>query len=190
MPGVGHLLLRLRASVDDGDVVCFAGAQEALYAALQALLSPNDHAIIVLPNYPAVETLAAQRCQVSGVAVATEDCSLDIDTVAGAIRANTRLIAISFPNNPTGAVLDHARFAALVARCRRHGIWLLSDEVYRLTERDRAAGCRRLPMCMSAAYRLARSALSGRRVIVVTRPAKLSSALGVVNTSEEPVRMN
>jgi aspartate/methionine/tyrosine aminotransferase len=54
------------ASLDDGDVVCFAGAQEALYAALQALLSPDDHAIIVLPNYPAVETLAAKRCQVSG----------------------------------------------------------------------------------------------------------------------------
>lgn len=137
MPGVGDLLLRLRASLDDGDVVCFAGAQEALlYAALRALLSPDDHAIIVLPNYPTVETLAAQRCQVSGVALATEDWSLDIDAVAGAIRANTRLIAISFPNNPTGAVLDHARFAALVALCRRHGIWLLSYEVYRLTERD------------------------------------------------------
>ncbi len=126
-----------------GDIVCFAGAQEALHAALHALLSPGDHAIVVLPNYPAVETLALGLCDVSGVALDEEDgWSLDIDEVAAAIRPSTRLLAVSFPNNPTGHVPDQARFAALVGLCRRHGIWLLSDEVYRLSERDAE---RRLP---------------------------------------------
>ena len=84
------------------DVVCFAGAQEALHAALHALLGPGDHAIVVLPNYPAVETLALGLCDVSGVALDAEDgWSLDIDAVAAAIRPSTRLLAISFPNNPT-----------------------------------------------------------------------------------------
>ena len=125
------------------DIVCFAGAQEALHAALHALLDPGDHAIIMLPNYPAVETLALGLCDVSGVALDAENgWSLDVDAVAAAIRPSTRLLAISFPNNPTGYVPDQERFAALVALCRRHGIWLLSDEVYRLSERD---GSRRLP---------------------------------------------
>ena len=135
-------------SLAASDVACFAGAQEALFAVLHALLSPDDHAIVVLPNYPAVETLALDLCRVSGVALDADDnWSLDIDAVAGAIRPNTRLVAISFPNNPTGQLLDHDRFAALVALCRRHGIWLLSDEVYRLTEREPR---RRLPHAADA----------------------------------------
>ncbi len=127
----------------DRDLVCFAGAQEALYATLQALLASGDHAIIMLPSYQSMETLPLGLCAVSGVALdPATGWSLDIAAVAAAIRPNTRLIAISFPNNPTGKQLEHDRFAALVALCRRHGIWLLSDEVYRLTERDPQ---RRLP---------------------------------------------
>ena len=130
------------------DVVCFAGAQEALFAVLHALLGHDDHAIVVLPNYPAVEALMLSLCGVSGVALDPDDgWSLDLDAVGRAVRPNTRLIAISFPNNPTGHILPLAQFDALVALCRRHGIWLLSDEVYRLTERDPA---HRLPQAVDA----------------------------------------
>ena len=128
------------------DIVCFAGAQEALFAVLHALLGRGDHAIVVLPNYPAVEALMLSLCGVSGVALDPDDgWSLDLDAVARAIRPNTRLVAISFPNNPTGHILPPAQFDALVALCRHRGIWLLSDEVYRLTERDPA---RRLPQAV------------------------------------------
>ena len=128
------------------DVVCFAGAQEALFAVLHALLGRDDHAIVVLPNYPAVEALMLSLCSVSGVALDPDDgWSLDLDAVARAIRPDTRLVAISFPNNPTGHILPSAQLDALVALCRHRGIWLLSDEVYRLTERDPA---RRLPQAV------------------------------------------
>jgi aspartate/methionine/tyrosine aminotransferase len=146
----------LRAAIAAGytaatrhDLLCFAGAQEALYATLHAVLSPGDHAIVVLPSYQSMETLCLGLCAVSGVALDhATDWSLDIDAVAAAIRHNTRVVVISFPNNPTGKQLERERFDALVALCRRHGIWLLSDEVYRLTERDPA---HRLP-CAADAY--------------------------------------
>ena len=135
-------------AVTERDLACFAGAQEALYAALHALLVPGDHAIIVLPSYQSIETLSLGLCDVSGVALdPAKGWSLDIDALAAAIRPSTRMIAISFPNNPTGKQLEHERFTALVALCRRHGIWLLSDEVYRLTERDEL---RRLPHAADA----------------------------------------
>jgi aspartate/methionine/tyrosine aminotransferase len=76
-----------------------------------------------------------------------EGWSLDIDSVAAAIRPNTKLIAINFPNNPTGKILERDRLEALVGLCRRHGIWLFSDEVYRLIERDPAV---RLPPAVDA----------------------------------------
>lgn len=134
--------------LSDRDLVCFAGAQEALYAALHALLTPGDHAIVVLLCYQSIETLALGLCSVTGVALdAADRWSLDIGAVAAAIRPDTRVIAISFPNNPTGKHLERETFDALVALCRHHGIWLLSDEVYRLTERD---PLRRLPQVADA----------------------------------------
>jgi len=130
-------------TVDERNLVCFAGAQEALYATLHALLTPGDHVIIVLPSYQSIETLSLGLCAVSGVALdPATGWSLDIDAVAAAVRPNTRLVVINFPNNPTGKLLEHEEFAALVTLCRRRGVWLLSDEVYRLTERDAP---RRLP---------------------------------------------
>jgi aspartate/methionine/tyrosine aminotransferase len=129
-------------------VLCFAGAQEAIHIAMEALLRPEDHAVVVLPNYQSAETIPAGLCAVSGVALdPARGWTLDIDAVAAALRANTRVIAINFPNNPTGKILERDRFDALVALCRRHGLWLFSDEVYRLIERDPA---RRLPAAVDA----------------------------------------
>jgi len=147
-PWLRASIAALYASVALTELVCFAGAQEGLYAVLHALLQPGDHAIVVVPGYQSVETLALGLAAVTGVALNADDgWSLDIDAVAAAIRPSTRVVCISFPNNPTGALLPPERFAALVALCRRHGLWLLSDEVYRMTERDPA---RRLPHAADA----------------------------------------
>jgi aspartate/methionine/tyrosine aminotransferase len=121
------------------DLLCFAGAQEGLYCAMHALLGAGDHAIVVTPNYQSAETVPLALCAVTGVALdPAQGWTLDIDAVAAAIRPQTRLVSINFPNNPTGKILERERFDALVALCRRHGLWLFSDEVYRLIERDPA----------------------------------------------------
>jgi aspartate/methionine/tyrosine aminotransferase len=140
----------LRSAIADGyahadaeKVLCFSGAQEGIHTAMHALLSRDDHAIIVVPNYQSAETIPSGLCAVTGAMLdPAEGWSLDIDSVAAAIRPNTRLIAINFPNNPTGKILERDRLEALVRLCRRYGIWLFSDEVYRLIERDPAT---RLP---------------------------------------------
>jgi aspartate/methionine/tyrosine aminotransferase len=121
------------------DVLCFSGAEEGIYAAMRVLLGAGDHAIVVVPNYQAAETLPLGICAVSGVPLDEEDnWSLDIDRVEGAIRPNTKMISINFPNNPTGAILARSSFDRLVEVCRKRGIYLFSDEVYRLIERDPA----------------------------------------------------
>lgn len=114
------------------DVLCFAGAEEGIYIAMRVLLEPGDHAIVVTPNYQSAETVPLSIGEVTGVALDPDDrWSLDIDKVAAAIRPTTRVVSINFPHNPTGKILERDRFDALVALCRRHGIWLFSDEVYR-----------------------------------------------------------
>ncbi len=101
-------------------MLCFAGAQEGIACALQTLLEPTDHAIVVTPNYQAPESIALSICDVTGVPLdQSQGFALDIPAIEAAIRPNTRLIAVNFPNNPTGAVPDHATFAELVAADRR-----------------------------------------------------------------------
>jgi aspartate/methionine/tyrosine aminotransferase len=136
-PDLRHAIAQMYEHADADDVICFAGAEEALYLAMQVLLGPDDHAIVITPNYQAAETVPLALCQVSGVALDPErDWALDLDLVAAAIRPNTRVISVNFPNNPTGKVVDAADFARLARLCDERGIHLFSDEVYRGLERD------------------------------------------------------
>jgi hypothetical protein len=87
-------------------------------------------------------------CATTGIALdADNNWALDLDKMRAAIRPNTKLIAINFPHNPTGKVIDRATFDGLVVLCRQHGIWLFSDEVYRGLERKPAL---RLPSAIEA----------------------------------------
>jgi aspartate/methionine/tyrosine aminotransferase len=114
------------------DVVCFAGASEAIYLAMHVLLGPEDHAVVLTPNYQTAETTPLSLCEVTGVALRPEDgWALDLTAVAAALRPNTRVVSVSYPNNPTGALPDEDTWHALAALCEERGIWLFSDEVYR-----------------------------------------------------------
>ncbi|MGO4621891.1 aminotransferase class I/II-fold pyridoxal phosphate-dependent enzyme [Ensifer sp. 2TAB8] len=120
------------------DILCFAGAEEGLYCAMLALLGPDDHAIVTVPNYQSMETLPVTIAgAVTGVPLRPENnWRLDIADVRAALKPNTKLICVNFPNNPTGAIADQETFAALAKLCEERGIHLFSDEVYRGLERD------------------------------------------------------
>jgi aspartate/methionine/tyrosine aminotransferase len=126
-------------SVAYTNILCFAGAEEGIYTAMRVLLKKEDHAIVVVPNYQAAETLPLEICEVTGVALhADDDWQIDIDEVEKSIQSNTKLISINAPNNPTGATIRPERLEALIALCRKHDIYLFSDEVYHLLELDKS----------------------------------------------------
>ena len=135
------------ASLSADDVMCCAGAQEAVACVARALLTPDDHAVVVLPIYQPSEQAVTALCPATGVVLEGRDWHLDLDRVAAALRPNTRLILTNFPNSPTGAALDAGTLAGLVALCRARGLWLVNDEVYRETE---CAGATRAPMVADA----------------------------------------
>jgi aspartate/methionine/tyrosine aminotransferase len=119
-------------------VLAFAGAEEAMFWVIPELLGPEDHAVVTVPNYQSMETLAiATGAHVEGLVLRPEDgWALDLDRLEQLLRPNTRLIAVNFPNNPTGAIADRDTFTRLIAICDELGIRLLSDEVYRGLELD------------------------------------------------------
>ncbi len=119
------------------NILCFAGAEEGLYTAMRVMLDKQDHAIVVVPNYQAAETLPLDICEVTGVGLQEDNhWQLDIDDIAHAIRPNTKLVSINVPNNPTGATLSEDNLNSLITLCRQQDIYLFSDEVYRLLELD------------------------------------------------------
>jgi aspartate/methionine/tyrosine aminotransferase len=106
------------------------GANMLVYA---TLVEPGDRVISVLPtyqqHYSIPESLGAD---VQVHRLREENAFLpDLDEIARLITPNTKLIAVTNPNNPTGSVMDRAmmqRLADLAARC---GAYVLCDEVYR-----------------------------------------------------------
>ena len=130
-------------AIDREHVLTFAGAQEALYVISRVMLDSDDHAVVITPNYQSAETMPVSICSVTGVPLDPESgWRLDFERFANALRPNTKLVSINFPNNPTGAIIPLETLDAIVEACRRRGIWLISDEVYRLIEAD---PMRRLP---------------------------------------------
>ena len=119
------------------NILAFAGAEEGLYVAMHCILKKDDHAIIITPNYQSSETIPASICDVSGIGLeAGNNWNLDVQKIKDAIRPNTRLISINFPHNPTGKVISKQTLNDLIDIVRQRGIYLFSDEVYRLMERN------------------------------------------------------
>ena len=119
-------------------MLVFAGAEEAMFWAMQELVGPGGHAVVTVPNYQSMESVTiATGAAVSGLPLRPDDgWALDLDALEALLRPETRLVAVNFPNNPTGALPDPVTWAALVALCEERGIRLFSDEVYRGLESD------------------------------------------------------
>jgi aspartate/methionine/tyrosine aminotransferase len=132
LPALREEIARTYQYVDPDDVLCFAGAEEAIYLAMRTLLEPTDHIVVLTPNYQAAETIPLSVCEVTGVALRPEDgWALDVDAIEAALRPNTRIVSVNFPNNPTGALPSPDAWRRLVQVCDDRGITLFSDEVYR-----------------------------------------------------------
>lgn len=130
-PDLRAVIAETYSQMASDDILCFAGASEGIFAANSVILDRDSHAIVVTPNYQSHETLPAAICEATGVPLDPEDnWSLDIDRIADAIRPNTRLVTINFPHNPTGTILPLDRYEALIALCRKHGIYILHDEIF------------------------------------------------------------
>ncbi len=122
------------------EVVCFAGAEEPIFAFFNEALSPGDHVIAHWPAYQSLYSVA----QAVGSAVTKWEAhesngwQLDPDELPRLIRPDTKVLVINSPHNPTGALLPRDRLDAIVTFARKHGLWLFSDEVYRGLEHDPA----------------------------------------------------
>jgi len=124
-------------TIDPDQILCFAGVQEGLASTFRALLTSKDHAVVLTPNYQSAESIPLSICSVTGIGLHPENgWAIDLDELRTVLRPSTKVIAVNFPNNPTGFVPDHATWQQLCDVADERGIWLVSDEVYRGVELD------------------------------------------------------
>jgi aspartate/methionine/tyrosine aminotransferase len=115
------------------DVLVTAGAATALFIVSTTLLSPEDHLIVIRPNYGTnLETPRAMLCRMSIIDLSfEEEFEIDLESVSNAITPQTKLISITNPHNPCGKLFSNETIGTLVMLAERHGCHLLIDETYR-----------------------------------------------------------
>lgn len=114
------------------DVLITTGAAGALFIIATSLLGPDDHLVVIRPNYATnLETPRAIGCKTTHIDLAFEDgFQVDLNCVAAALTPATRIISVTCPHNPTGVMLSEAELRGLVDLAARHGCRLLVDETY------------------------------------------------------------
>jgi alanine-synthesizing transaminase len=118
--------------VSPDDVFLGNGVSELIVMSMQALLDTGDEVLIPSPDYP-LWTGAVNLCGGRAVhyqCVEEEGWQPDVEHVEGLITDRTKALVIINPNNPTGAVYSREVMLGLLDLARRHGLLVLTDEIY------------------------------------------------------------
>ncbi|MGI9421198.1 MAG: pyridoxal phosphate-dependent aminotransferase [Geminicoccaceae bacterium] len=121
-----------RADVDGDNVLCFPGTQTALFATLLGLTGEGDGVLVGDPFYATYEGVirTSGAHPVSVPLRPDRGFHMQAEDLERAITPACRVLLLNTPHNPSGAVLDAAAVGAIGEICRRHDLWLVSDEVY------------------------------------------------------------
>ncbi len=114
------------------NAIVLGGCQNGLFVSSMLLAGPGDEVIALDPmyaTYPAT-IRASGATLVSVEAPAANGFHPDLAALEAAITPRTRAIFLATPNNPTGVVFSEADVDGIAALARRHGLWVVSDEVY------------------------------------------------------------
>lgn len=118
--------------VSPDQVLVTNGGKQAVFQAFASLLNPGDEAILPTPywtTYPEVIKLAGAT-PVEVFAGADQDYKVTVDQLEAARTPHTKLLLLCSPSNPTGAVYTPAELTAIGQWALKHGVWVITDEIY------------------------------------------------------------
>jgi aspartate aminotransferase len=113
------------------NIIVSAGAKQALYNLLFALVNPGEEVIFPAPYWVSYPEMVRM---VGGVPV-TVPSPIDthvprLEDLLGAVTDRTKAIILNSPNNPSGAMVPEELVAEVVRFCERKNIWLIADDIY------------------------------------------------------------
>ncbi len=114
------------------NILVSPGARFAIYSAITTLLNPGGEIIVIEPAWPAYKDCALN----AGVKVRTIKTTLEdrwepsIAQIEDSINSNTKMIALNYPNNPTGKILPQKLQDEILNLAIKNNLYVLSDEIY------------------------------------------------------------
>jgi len=129
---LARYISRLHTGIEPDEVAVTTAGVNALMLASQLLVDPGDRVVVVVPLWPNLQEIP----KILGASVETValrfsgEWKLDLDQLLGALKPGTKALYLNSPNNPTGWVVTREEQEAILAHCRRHGIWIFADDAY------------------------------------------------------------
>jgi aspartate/methionine/tyrosine aminotransferase len=121
----------------DTDITVTAGATEALFSVMLALIEPGDEVIVFEPYY---DSHQANVLLAGGtpkyITLRKPDFHFDAEALERLVTPGTTMIVLNNPDNPTGKVFTRGELEAIADIAIRHDLLVLSDEVYEFLTYD------------------------------------------------------
>jgi N-succinyldiaminopimelate aminotransferase len=115
----------------ESEIIITAGATEALFDSINALINSGDEVILFEPYY---DSYYADVILAGGVpkfvTLKLPNFSFDFDELESQITTKTKLIILNNPHNPTGKVFDKNELEFISQIAKKYNLWVISDEVY------------------------------------------------------------
>ncbi|MCD6071076.1 MAG: aspartate aminotransferase, partial [Microvirga sp.] len=110
-----------------------SGGMPAMQLAFRMLAGNDDEVLIptpAWPNFAGAITIAGARPVPVPMTIDGKGWHLDFERLEQAITPRTRVLVVNSPSNPTGWVASHTDLRAALDLARRHGLWIVADEIY------------------------------------------------------------
>ena len=118
--------------ISAAQVVVTNGGKQAVYQAFAVLLDPGDEVILPTPywtTYPEAIALAGGKT-VEVFAGSDQNYMVTVEQLEKARTPKTKAMLLCSPSNPTGSVYSKEQIKAIGEWALKHGIWIVSDEIY------------------------------------------------------------
>ena len=130
--------------IDEDRVAIVSGGISGLMLTAQTIVDPGDRVVVITPLWPNIaEIPKILGAEVTRVPLSIVDGAwkLDVVKLIDALIPGTRMLVVNSPNNPTGWTMEESDVDAILAHCRKHGIWVLADDVYQRLAYDPSVSC-------------------------------------------------
>ncbi|MFL9962097.1 pyridoxal phosphate-dependent aminotransferase [Paraburkholderia sediminicola] len=123
----------LHGATSQEHVAVTSAGVNALMLAAQLVVGAGDRVVAVTPLWPnlvEIPKILGAHVETVALGYGERGWQLDVEQLLAALTPDTKMLLINSPNNPTGWVMSRDDQRTVLAHCRRHGIWIVADEVY------------------------------------------------------------
>ncbi|MFL9947657.1 pyridoxal phosphate-dependent aminotransferase [Paraburkholderia agricolaris] len=123
----------LHGTTSPDHIAVTSAGVNALMLAAQLVVGAGDRVVAVTPLWPnlvEIPKILGAHVETVALGYGERGWQLDLEQLLAALTPGTKMLLINSPNNPTGWVMSRDEQRAVLAHCRRHGIWIVADEVY------------------------------------------------------------